>query len=130
MLVSPAALAFATTAATSTSSWAQFVIQMPLPVIASRFVALAPGGRVLGSAASATAAAPRGFGVHEDGWCTGAGQPDCGTVGAAAFAGSAPGSAAFAAGAGFGLGTTGPSVAGVCCGAGLGAVTSATVRTG
>src|SRR4051794_23789681 len=107
MLVRPAALAFATTCATSTSSLAQLVIQMPLPVMASTSPALARGASALGSAASATAGAPRGLGVHDDGCLTGAGQPACGGVAAAAVAGNAPGTVGFGFGAGFGLGTTG-----------------------
>src|SRR3954449_12338060 len=129
MLVRPAAFAFATTVATSTSSRAQLVIQIPLPVMASRLLAFARGASVLGRAASDTAGAPSGRGVHDDGCFFGTGQPACGGVGAAAFAGSAPGTAGLGLGVGFGLGTTGPIVACVAWGDGLGVVTSATVAT-
>src|SRR4051794_1201806 len=115
MLVRPAALAFATTCVTSTSSRAQLVIQMPLPVMASRSPALARGASAFGSAASATAGAPSGLGVHDDGCLSGTGQPAWGGVAAAAFAGKAPGTVGAGFGAGFGLGTAGPMVAGVAC---------------
>src|SRR4051812_46041586 len=91
MLVRPAALALATVSATSTSSLAQLVIQMPLPVIALRSVALGPGGRAFGSFASATAGLPSGFGVQLEGCLVGTGQPACGGAGAATRAGSDPG---------------------------------------
>src|SRR3954471_6505351 len=109
MLVRPAALALATTVATSTSSLAQLVTQMPLPVMALRSVALGPGRRVFGSCASATAGLPSGFGVQLEGCLAGTGQPAWGGVGAAARAGSAPGLTILAFfGDGFGLGATGP----------------------
>src|SRR4051794_8789471 len=111
MLVRPAAFAFAIVPLTSTSSLAQFVTQMPLPVIADRSVAFGRFGSALGSLLSVTAGFPSGFGVHDDGCCTGAGQPDNGGVGAAAFAGSAPGTGARVGfGLGVALGAIGPSV--------------------